>query len=425
MKIYCLPEAALPRDPDPTALRFSLYGRSILPGVGVAGLSLWDQIRRAQLTPVSHAWDLLTLALGVIAADCYCLRNRSPDGWTRQITLVVGVSEPEFWRAQRHRVERLLQFLTGDLWEVQFEGGVAAPGWGAPQLLPQEDGVCLLSGGVDSLIGVLNLAGEGRRPVAVSQVSDGDKDTQRAFAAGVGGGLRHVQLNHTVRVNAPTERSQRARSFIFLAYGVLAATSLQLYRDGGVVELYVPENGFISLNVPLTPLRVGSLSTRTTHPIYIRGYQQLLDAAGLRVRLANPYQFTTKGEMMINCCTPDTLARFAPQATSCGRFKRTGFQHCGRCVPCLIRRAGFLRWGRADTTRYRYSDLSIADPDHREYDDVRSAAMAVEMIRQKGSDAWVGGSLDSTQLGDVAPYMDLLNRGISELAHFLETQHVL
>lgn len=35
-------------------------------------------------------------------------------------------------------------------------------------------------------------------------------------------------------------------------------------------------------NVPisLTGARLGSLSTRTTHPIFIRQFQELLDAAG-------------------------------------------------------------------------------------------------------------------------------------------------
>jgi hypothetical protein len=62
------------------------------------------------------------------------------------------------------------------------------------------------------------------------------------------------------------ERSQRARSIIFFAYGVLAATALKRYHDGQPVTLYVCENGFIAINPSLTTARLGSLSTRTTHP---------------------------------------------------------------------------------------------------------------------------------------------------------------
>ena len=73
---------------------------------------------------------------------------------------------------------------------------------------------------------------------------------------------------------------------------------LPQYRRGDVVELLIPENGFISLNIPLTPLRLGSLSTRTTHPLFIQQMQDILDALDFRVRLSNPYQFKTKGEML-------------------------------------------------------------------------------------------------------------------------------
>ena len=78
----------------------------------------------------------------------------------------------------------------------------------------------------------------------------------------------------------------------------------RLYRSGDVVELLIPENGFISLNIPLTPLRVGTFSTRTTHPLFISQMQDILDALGINVRLSNPYQFKTKGEMLHECQGP-------------------------------------------------------------------------------------------------------------------------
>src|SRR6266852_896439 len=45
--------------------------------------------------------------------------------------------------------------------------------------------------------------------------------------------------------------------------------------------LYVPENGLIALNVPLDPLRLGSFSTRTTHPFYIARWNELLKMVGM------------------------------------------------------------------------------------------------------------------------------------------------
>jgi hypothetical protein len=251
-------------------------------------------------------------------------------------------------------------------------------------------------------------------------VSQGDKKTQAYFATKIGSGLRHLQLNHNANCPGENERSQRARSLVFLAYGVLAATALKRYREGQPVTLYVCENGFISINPPLTTSRLGSLSTRTTHPVFLSLFQQLLDAAALRVRVENPYQFRTKGEMLAGCVDQDFLRRNSRLATSCGRFARNGYKHCGRCVPCLVRRAAFHAWGETDRTVYVYRKLSRNDANHARFDDVRSAAMAVAQVRAEGIDSWLGTSLSSSLLGDVTPYRQTVERGLQELGHFLD-----
>ena len=123
------------------------------------------------------------------------------------------------------------------------------------------------------------------------------------------------------------------------------ASALKRYHDGEDVTLYVCENGFISINAPLTDARLGSLSTRTTHPVYMGHFQKLLSAADLRITLEIPYQFKTKGEMLAACSDQPFLRTVAHASTSCGRYARNGYKHCGRCLPCLIRRAAFHTWG--------------------------------------------------------------------------------
>ena len=109
--------------------------------------------------------------------------------------------------------------------------------------------------------------------------------------------MRHLQLNHNANVpDSENPPSQRARSIVFLAYGVLVATTLARYHTGESITLYVCENGFIAVNPPLTGGRLGSLSTRTTHPVVLSSLQHILDAAELRVKIVNPYSFKTKGE---------------------------------------------------------------------------------------------------------------------------------
>ena len=42
--------------------------------------------------------------------------------------------------------------------------------------------------------------------------------------------------------------------------------------------------------------------------------------------------------------------------------------------------------------------------------------MAIETVRRHGIGALVGGSMNSRLLGNVAPYRDVVDRGIAELA---------
>jgi 7-cyano-7-deazaguanine synthase in queuosine biosynthesis len=299
-----------------------------------------------------------------------------------------------------------LGFLKGDL----------SPEPPKTPVFPPEDCVALLSGGLDSFVGNIDLAASGKRAFVVSQIVRGDAEKQRDFAGLIGGGLRHMQVNHNAEVPEPeTPPSQRARSLIFLAYGVLAATTLKKYHAGKTVTLYVCENGFISVNPPLTDLRLGSLSTSTTHPVFLRQIQQLLDIAGLHIHIENPYQLKTKGEMLVECLDKKLLRAQAWHTTSCGRFLQHGYTHCGRCMPCLVRRAAFRAAGMKDDTEYVFKDLGNDDDDYASFDDVRSVAIALADVKSEGLENWLGASLSTTLLGDVVPLQAMVGRGLREL----------
>ncbi len=420
MRIVCAP-LSTGFDGPPADLEVLLYSHADHTSRGTAGANIINTIHRARLNPHPLAWDLLSIALAVIAADTGARRNQSPDGWTREIQLQIAVSSSVFWTAHKSILERQLRFLTTDIWTLTFQDGGAIPPPPSKPVMPTDDCISLLSGGLDSLVGAIDLCSRhSKRPYLVSQVSKGDKEKQVHFAASIGGGLQHLQLNHDINCPGVNERSQRARSFIFLAYAVLLATTLKKYSDGHIVKIYVCENGFISINAPLTSSRIGSLSTRTTHPVYLGIFQSLLDATGLRAQFENPYQFKTKGEMLIDCSDQILLTKNAHVATSCGRFARNGYIHCGRCVPCLIRRAAFHAWGKPDDTQYVYSNLALNDADHLCFDDVRSAAMAVAQVRAGGLDRWIGASINSTLMGNTKPYRNVVARGIEELGKYFD-----
>ena len=425
MRVICAPEDHDFAGAVPSGLDIVLYGHAVKPDTGAVGATVRHVIQKRKLQPAARAWDLLSIALSVIAADAALRRDESPDGWTREIDLHVAVSDPAFWSTQSELLVQQLKFLTTDIWTFTFlEGGVQP----VPKKLaarPDQDSVVLLSGGLDSLIGAIDLVkNRDMCPYAVSQVAQGDKHNQSFFASQIGGGLGHLQLNHNAVCPGENERSQRSRSIIFLAYGVLMASALARYHEGEDVTLYVCENGFISINPPLTDGRLGSLSTRTTHPAFLGLFQNLLDRAGLRVKLENPYQFHTKGEMLTGCADQPFLRKYAHTSTSCGRYARNGYKHCGRCLPCLIRRAAFRAWGVPDQTHYVYADLSRDDEHHARYDDVRSSAMAVASASVEGLSAWAGPSLSTALLGDATLYRDVLDRGLNELGSFLKAEGV-
>ncbi len=414
MRLLCAP-AEVGRMNEQDTLRVVLYGQAGADDRASAGAALRNDIRRARLGPTRRAWDLISIAMSAMAADAAGSRSQSPDGWTREFEMEIAVAEPTFWNGAAAPLADALAFLTTDRWRFRFIAGGAAPTPPAEAFRPPESSVVLLSGGLDSLSGAIDLAAQGNRPVAVSKTVRGDAAKQIDFASRIGGGLRHFQLNDNASVPGPEDTSQRARSIIFLAFGILIATSLKPYRTGGDLPLYVCENGFIAVNPPLTGSRIGSLSTRTAHPYFLRLFQDVLDAAKIGVQIRTPYAIKTKGEMLKECADQKLLTELAATSTSCGRFQRFNYRHCGRCVPCQVRRAAFLAWGKGDPTEYVFEPLGRDDHDHAGFDDVRSVGMALAAVKGGSFDEWLGSALSWPRLDQRDELKDMLRRGLAEL----------
>ena len=416
MRLICGPRGFALRGHS-ADLAVDLYSQPHTQDRASAGEAVRSLIIGSRLCCDRRAWDLLSIALSVVTADFAALRSASPDGWTREFELDIAVADEPFWNEHALPLGRALAFLTTDRWTLRFHrGGLDVPVPAVPQMPPQ-DSIVLLSGGLDSLVGAIDLTGAGHSPLAVSQTVRGDADTQREFAARIGGGLNHLQMSHAAHLPGDRETSQRSRSLMFLAFGVLAATALAGYRNLDVVPIYVCENGFIALNPPLTGGRIGSLSTRTAHPEFLGRLQEILDAAGLRVRITNPYATRTKGEMMLECTDHALLRALAPTSTSCGRFQRFSYRHCGRCVPCQVRHAAFLAWGVPDNTDYVYEPLGLPGSDHSGFDDVRSVAVALAVVRMHGVQAWARSTLASSFIDNRPELLAMIERALAELGN--------
>ena len=302
--------------------------------------------------PGAAALGFLAVALGVWAADKLLPRQAAADAWTRQI--VLHLPAPESWRALAPDLSRVLNFLTGDDWSLKpratwRDPGLVKAAWPHPW---RPQAVALFSGGLDSLVGAIDLLEGGKRLVLVSHYDFGQlASIQQGLAAALKGRYGPGRVHHLgVRVQFPEspELTLRSRSLLYLALGLATAAAF-----GEATPLCLPENGWVSLNPPLTGNRLGSYSTRTTHPHFLEQIASLWRRAGLDHPLGNPYQGLTKGEMLLNCRNRGLLKELFPRTVSCARPVASRWQgrpagSCGCCYPCLMRRAALNRlgWGR-------------------------------------------------------------------------------
>jgi hypothetical protein len=432
-------DVAAGADEQRTYLQLVVGDRSLGHGIGGALTSL----KGIGVFPSEIGIDLLVVAAHVHAADTRISRvEQSQDSWTREIRLVVPVSDPVRWKTAASTLKKALDFLTGDRWTVGFRARPArfteiAPSAPPSLIAPPFDSLSLFSGGLDSLIGAIDLLEGGATPLLISHFGEGaTSDAQGKLFAGLKkqysrSSFERLRVRMTfddgLVEGVSSENSTRGRSFLFFALGIFAGTGL-----GRRFTLRVPENGLIALNVPLDPLRLGSNSTRTTHPYYMARWNDLLGELGVDGEVRNPYWDKTKGEMAAACCEPALLRKLAADSLSCssptkGRWQGLGIEHCGYCLPCLIRRASLLAaWGAGvDVTTYTVSDLHAQPLDTRESagKQVRSFQYAIERLRgnPRLADLLIHkpGSLadEATHLNELA---GVYRRGLSEVAHLID-----
>lgn len=312
--------------------------------------------------------DLLRIAVAIHCADRSVSRDGGGSNWNRRpIALTIPVLDPAAWKAAVGELKGLADLLTGDDWSFDF---ITDPAPTEDVVLPTATParVVLLSGGADSTIGALRSRAELTRGEGHTLVSHFNSNVlaplQRRVAADIvellpGAEQTHVQV-HLGRVSKRVdgkayrdEPSNRARSLLFLAIG-LAVSSVHR------VPLWITENGFASLNPPLGPGHLGSLSTRTTHPAFLTDLSALLAGIGAHGEITNPFAGLTKGEMFSQAAgliRRDRAAQLLSSTNSCSHTGQRSFGvspaiPCGVCFGCVVRRAAFVAAGLPDTTVY-------------------------------------------------------------------------
>jgi hypothetical protein len=155
----------------------------------------------------------------------------------------------------------------------------------------------------------------------------------------------------------------------------------------------------------------------------------VLAALGLNIPLVTPYRFFTKGQMLLRCEAPDVLKEFVHMTNSCARPNDRNADptrnqnHCGYCVPCIIRRAAMYAANLDDPSRYRYDvhadrDLLLAMPERRK--DLWAFEMALARAKHRAtiSDVLRAGPLKASS-EEVDQYVQVYRDGLDEASQFL------
>ena len=404
----------------------------------LASRALLETIRGLGVYIDADAIDLVTIATAVTAADTFELRDKAANAWSRHMHLHIPVTDENMWDLLAEELSSILNFLTGDQWEFTFEKTTmrmpkpkrSDKAKAKASSLKGLNTVCLFSGGLDSAVGAIDILNgdSDYKPLLVSHAYRGDGAKQEKIKTLLSppfGELSYSISPHLLdRLRDKTDVTMRGRSFNFLAMAVLGISALRSANNGSDIStIIVPENGYISINPPLTRRRIGSHSTRTTHPNFLNRLESLLKDAGFHVKFVNPYQFKTKGEMLAECADQKAIEKAIPLSVSCSHWHRDNKQ-CGHCVPCIIRRASVHHAGFTVDAPYKTKKLKglIKEKDTR--DDLQALSTAI--IRQgkaKNYKSWLRQS--GTIPDDIAirdRLASTIERGLKEVDTFLKSE---
>jgi 7-cyano-7-deazaguanine synthase in queuosine biosynthesis len=304
------------------------------------------------------------------------------DDWPRMFHLVVPVEDLEHWT--RRDVQAALidavEFATGDRFAFTFEQGT--PG---QYQLPlhhvghspeaNADVVTLFSGGLDSLGAVIDqVVNEKRRPVLVSHRSVARIDARQQALVRLlkerleGWSFPHVSIWAHRRIERAAENTQRSRAFLYLSMATAVAA------EAAITDIRICDNGIMSINLPRLAQTVGTMATRSTHPMFLEKFEGLARLTfDPRLAVTNTFLNKTRVEV-VQIIRDSGHPELIQEAVSCARTEgMTEFQpHCGTCTQCVDRRFATTAAGVEQhdlPTRYQKDVFSdpLEDGDERTY----------------------------------------------------------
>ncbi len=296
--------------------------------------------------------DILYFTSIIYAIDKLIPRKEANDNWSRDITVSIPVSDKRLWNTAIEPLKLALDFLTSDNWILLFEE-IQEPYYvnKYQRLFPNEyfSTVCLFSGGLDSLAGVIDTIEKEDNVLLVSHrdKTGASSKIQEPLIRNIKDAYLDKNIEQSVfhvYTNNSSEPTTRGRSILFHGLALFHAINLELK------EVIASENGVISINLPLTPSRTCSNSTKTMHPYFLKMFQEALTLLNIDVQINNPYLLKTKGEMLLENRNPQLIKELATKTLSCSKggghtngWNRKSY-NCGYCIPCTIRRASIHKF---------------------------------------------------------------------------------
>lgn len=321
-----------------------------------------ERISARLLKPIDDLLlDLLDVAAAVFAADSTIARGgatRAEFGaaWRRRFDFTIPVRRPDVWSQDKvgTALTDAVSFLTEDDVSFSFvEAQGSAPEQQYFDFDPgadpanQIDEVILFSGGLDSLAGALERLSTGTGRVALVTHLSAQKlhphqmRLARELVARFPGRVLHVPVSATRVGEVARETTQRSRSLLFAALGHVIARMLGARR----ISFY--ENGVVSQNLPISPQIIGTMATRTTHPLTLHKLAAFLDTLGdAPIPVENHFSNLTKTDV-VRILADHGGADLIKDSVSCTSVHNQDLlhTHCGACSQCLDRRFAILAAG--------------------------------------------------------------------------------
>ncbi|MNW46454.1 7-cyano-7-deazaguanine synthase [compost metagenome] len=275
--------------------------------------------------------DLVDVIAAIYCCDITISRQTDQ---RRNFNICVPVTNPDIWEETKAILKELLSFVSKDNLNINFTKENKELTIDRLSLdYPGFHNVSLLSGGLDSFCGAHENYKSGYKSIycgyKINKFEQGKQTAIREFVTTKqSSSLSYFFEKLNIDKSEPT---QATRSLLFLSLACAVAYT----NNVGLIHIY--ENGVLSLN----PVKNGRFTTKTTHPKTIKLFNNLLSVLRLDLKVTNPFQYKTKGEIIDKLDEGFKAEIINTHTCSLSRQNPHIFEkkkQCGFCIPCILRK---------------------------------------------------------------------------------------